>query len=204
MKPSIPSIRFDISEKDVEDVLFYGMDDFLGLKPIKRQFSTPVGIIDVIAKLENVYFVIEIKKDILNASSVCQVLRYCRYMNGQYSKGGDRVFLPLLIGKNLHEELFHLVEYLEDHDDLSNRDYGRIFYRLYNINPMSGFSFSYFNKIQQDYECFHETPMSLLHEEHSNLDCYAFWLRNENNRLESDCLRREIVRLESDVDCEND
>lgn len=160
-KPPIPSIRFDISEKDVEDVLFYGMKQFLNMTPIVRQFNTPVGIIDVIAKAsENVYFIIELKKDTLNASAVCQVLRYCRYMNGEHSKDGKRIFLPLIIGKNLHEELFDLVEYCEAPECRGLQDYGKIFYTLYDIDPMSGFSFICGDMEQFENEVWYETPMS--------------------------------------------
>lgn len=177
--PPIPSIRFDISEKDVEDVLFYGMKQFLNMTPMVRQFNTPVGIIDVIAKAsENVYFIIELKKDTLNASAVCQVLRYCRYMNGEHSKDGKRIFLPLIIGKNLHEELFDLVEIFEDAEYKSFCDYGRIFYTLYDINPMSGFNFSYFNVKQSERAEYYETPMIRIFEEREYLKSYVHSIKN--------------------------
>lgn len=145
-----PQLRIEATEKDIEDCIAYDCNGFLGLDFIARQINTPAGIIDVLAKSreqENVYFVIEIKKDCLNAKSLCQVLRYTAYMNNQKSKDGKRLFIPLLIGQNLTDELIKCVHFYDGCVDPMN-----IYYRIFSACPYKGLSFLYYNNIQREYE----------------------------------------------------
>lgn len=150
-------IQLSYLEKDVEDIIQSHTSKFLGLNFIARQFNTPVGVIDVIAKSHRcprLYWVIEIKRDKLDASAYCQALRYSNWLNSEMSKDGSRFFRPLIIGSSLSDDLASLCKYF-DGEDQDWWDYGNqktVMYRLFNFDPISGVSFNWSSPTQRDYE----------------------------------------------------
>lgn len=149
-------IKIDCLEKDIEDILESDSQLFLGLKFVARQVSTPSGVIDVIAydKINKVYYVVEIKNNCLDSNSFVQVHKYASYMNDRKSKGGGRVFLPLLIGRdlavNMEKSVIHYDRNNQDRTSLS-----KTFYTLFSFDPIGGINFSYFNKNQYEYQTEH-------------------------------------------------
>lgn len=108
--------NINIVEKDIEDFLYKYINCFYpNIKVLKRQFRTPVGVIDILAKdleVKDSYIVIELKIGELDSDAFCQVLRYTQYMNSEMSKN-KRVFYPLLIGNSLSDSLKKLVAHYE-------------------------------------------------------------------------------------------
>lgn len=145
------AIQLTYTEKDVEDLLENGCPFFLGLKFIKRQFRTPVGIIDVIARhpeRKNVFYVIEIKKDLVDSSAYVQVLKYTKWLNHERSKEGGRIFIPLLIGNNISQDLYHVCEFFDRDSHYDIDSYHKVLYRLFNFSPYRGVLFTYSNTAQ--------------------------------------------------------
>jgi hypothetical protein len=149
-------LKIDGSEKDIEDVLEEHSERLLGLKFLCRQFRTKVGIIDIIAKdpiNPHIYYVIELKRGTLDSSGYVQVLKYASWMNSEFSKGCARLFLPLLIGESLHQELHHICDYWGGSGS-SNHSYDSPSswllkeslspqYRCFSFDPISGVSFNF-------------------------------------------------------------
>lgn len=141
------NFNINVSEKDLEDFLVSNIQKYHpDLKIIKRQFRTACGIIDLLAKDislsygDNVYVVIELKIGELDASAVCQVLRYTQYLNSEMSKNGTRFFYPLLIGSSVSEEISKLVCFYND-------EYNDTFYCMYDLFSfdLKGINFGYYN-----------------------------------------------------------
>lgn len=141
------NFNINVSEKDLEDFLVSNIQKYHpDLKIIKRQFRTSCGIIDLLAKDtsyrygDNVYVVIELKIGELDASAVCQVLRYTQYLNSEMSKKGKRFFYPLLIGSSISEEISKLVCFFND-------EYNDTFYCMYDLFSfdLKGINFGYYN-----------------------------------------------------------
>jgi hypothetical protein len=139
------NFNINVSEKDLEDFLVSNIQKYHpDLKIIKRQFITSCGIIDLLAKDtsygDNVYAVIELKIGELDASAVCQVLRYTQYLNSEMSKKGKRFFYPLLIGSSISEEISKLVCFFND-------EYNDTFYCMYDLFSfdLKGINFGYYN-----------------------------------------------------------
>jgi hypothetical protein len=148
----LPQVSFDVSEKDLETFLYYRSQEFLGLKAIARQFRTDVGIIDLILKSvyePNIYFVTELKKDNLDSRAYCQVVRYSTYLNSKMNKENNRVFIPLLVGRNLSDELQQIV-YGLDTENIINPHIVR--YALFGFDILNGLSFNYRNTKQIYFE----------------------------------------------------
>jgi Endonuclease NucS len=148
------AIQLTYLEKDIEDLLEKNCPYYLGLKFITRQFHTPNGIVDVIAKHpenHDIYYVIEIKKDTLDSQALTQVLRYSKWLNSEYSKEGKRLFLPLLIGNSISQEIYQICEYFEPDEHCSLDSYHKILYRAFDFNPYRGVSFEYFGSLQKKY-----------------------------------------------------
>ena len=148
----LPQIKFDVSEKDIEQYLYYNSEKFLGLNRVAQQFKTNFGIVDLIFRHpieKNIYFVCELKKEQLDCHAYCQVIRYSQYLNANFSKDGERTFIPLLIGKNLSGELNQIV-YLFDKEYLTNPHIVR--YALFGFDVFSGLSFDFYVKKQIEFE----------------------------------------------------
>lgn len=149
------AIQLQYLEKDIEDLLEKNCEHYLGLQFIKRQFRTSVGIVDVIAKHPDsswkmpVYFVIEIKQKSLDSSSYTQVLRYTKWLNSEKSKGGKRLFLPLLIGRFLDRELRTICEYFDPGIHCGMDDINRMTYRIFNFDPHKGITFEWCDPHQE-------------------------------------------------------
>ena len=145
-------IQIICSEQDIEDILEEHCGHYLGLRFITRQFRTPVGIIDIIAKhpaVENSYFVIELKRHTLDASAYLQTIRYARWMNSEMSKNGKRFFTPMIIGQSLHPDLSHICDYFEIDDYPDVPTMHRLRYRLFNFDPLKGFCFDWHSTEQE-------------------------------------------------------
>lgn len=141
------NFNVNVTEKDLEDFLVLNIQKYHPyLRIIKRQFRTSCGIIDLLARDtshccgDNVYAVIELKIGELDASAVCQVLRYTQYLNSEMSKNGKRYFYPLLIGSSISEEISKLVCFYND-------EYKDTFYCMYDLFSfgIKGINFGYYN-----------------------------------------------------------
>ena len=144
-------ITFTFSERDIEDILSKECSKFLGVKFLARQLSIPVGIIDLLVASKinaGIYYVVEIKKGLLDPSAYVQVLRYSKWLNSEYSKEGKRRFIPVLVGEHLSPSLDTLVDFFED-DYWSIRRLHQPLYRLFKIDPVRGISFDYSSTSQQ-------------------------------------------------------
>lgn len=144
-------ISYTFSERDIEDILSLNCQKFLGVRYLARQVATPVGIIDMIAigrAGAGIYYVVEIKKGLLDPAAYVQVLRYSKWLNSEYSKQGKRRFIPVLVGEHLSPSLDTLVEYFED-DYWSISRLQQPLYRLFKIDPIAGISFDYSGTSQQ-------------------------------------------------------
>lgn len=149
------SIQLVYAERDVEDLLVEDCQHYLGLKYITRQFRTPVGIVDVIAaspEAKGLYYVIEIKKDVLDTHAYVQATRYCKWLNSELSKGGSRIFLPIIIGNSLNDELYSVCEYFYDVAFHDVSEIGVVFYRLFKFDPKEGVSFEWHSTRQREYK----------------------------------------------------
>lgn len=139
------------SERDIEKYLSKNIKKELGLKLVATQVRTPAGILDILAvdPCTKIYYVIELKKDIIDCSSFAQVHKYTTYFNNSKSKLGKRVFVPMLIGNSLHNNISKAVKLA----CIDGMDLGNTVYRLYEITMEKGISFDYHNVRQYDYEC---------------------------------------------------
>lgn len=148
------NIQIVCSEKDVEDVLCQHSMRFLQLRFLARQCRTPVGVIDILARhpfIPGVYYVIEVKRARLDPSAYVQVCRYARWLNSERAKDGRRVFIPMLVGESLSEDLTTVCEYFDHTRQCGYRDYSRVCYRLFKFDPLSGVSFAWQNNAQCNY-----------------------------------------------------
>ena len=148
------AIQLSYVEKDVEDLIEQNAEHYLGIKFITRQFRMPVGIIDVIAKEKEdsrVYYVIEIKNGPIDASAYVQVVRYAKWLNSESAKHGRRIFVPVLIGNNLSYDLTAICEYFYPGTGEFHTHYGRVYYRLFNFDPIRGVSFAWSSNLQKEH-----------------------------------------------------
>jgi hypothetical protein len=145
-------IKIECEERDIEDFLCADINKHLGLRLIGRQINTPAGIIDILAysKDQGVYFVVELKKNYLNAIAFVQVIRYSNYLNCNFSKG-KRVFIPMLIGMDLHDELEKSV-FLYEEDNVVKTDFWKVYYTLFNFSADHGITFAWHKGNQRQYE----------------------------------------------------
>jgi len=175
------AIQLTYQEKDVEDLLEKHCPKYIGCRFSKRQVRTPVGVIDVVAQsLANreIYYVIEIKNAPLDAAAYVQVLRYSHWLNSERARGGRRVFIPVLIGSTLREELAALCEYFDPMRSSWPELYGKVFYRVFNFDPLIGVRFDWVNSSQRQHSD------SLINRYHHAADL--------TRALEIDKLRLEI------------
>lgn len=138
------AIQLQYLEKDIEDLLEEDCEHYLGLKFICRQFRTPVGIIDVIAKHPEMgtYYVIEIKQGRLTPAAYVQVIRYAKWLNSEESKNGKRLFIPLVVGRSLDDELKTICELFDKNNHHSVENVNEVSYRLFNLDPKNGVFFN--------------------------------------------------------------
>jgi hypothetical protein len=146
-------IELVCDEKAIEDVLWDHCNHYLGLKPIARQYRTSVGIIDLLARhpiSPNIYFVIEIKRGTLDSHAYTQVLRYCKWLNSEQSKNGQRIFFPILVGEQLSTNLDHLCNFFDVDSYSSVPAIHNVAYRLFKFDPLAGITFNYLSVSQRD------------------------------------------------------
>ncbi len=197
----VPKVTFSIEEIEIENILAWNMEKFLGLKFLQRQVKTPAGIIDMIAKDEDndgIYYIIELKKDILDASAFCQVHRYASYLNSNCTKDGKRLFIPLLIGKNINDEILKCL-HIYSKNSHNYMDIGRTFYALYDIDAINGMSFSFQRTDQKKYEDEHLSSIHGFIEKMCGWDAdrdYAeYLLRELKEQLEGDITTEQKPNL---------
>tara|TARA_R110000851_G_scaffold311291_1_gene471412 strand:+ start:574 stop:1140 length:567 start_codon:yes stop_codon:yes gene_type:complete len=172
MTQHTPQVTFSVSEKEVEHCLEYDCKRFLDLKFIGRQINTPAGIVDVLAQsLEdrNIYYVIEIKKGTLDAKALCQALRYSNYFNDNKNKDGQRIFIPLLIGAALSEDLTKVVyHYSREYSQI-----GRVEYTLFSLSALDGIRFDFTSIAQEKYEKEHlNNTLTRADKMQDGMDCF--------------------------------
>ncbi len=145
------AIKIDCTENDIETYLCENMDKHLGLRFVGRQINTQAGIIDVLAKSKDVkelYYVIELKRGVIDAHAYVQVMRYTHFLNSEKSKDFQRVFMPMLIGNSLCPNLEKAVSYYSCCDLYKQI----VSYRLFGFDMDEGISFAYQNSNQSEYE----------------------------------------------------
>lgn len=154
-------ININLSEKELEDFLCSNnnLEKYLGLKFIARQVSIPpVGIIDILAyhKESKCWVVIELKKDLLDASAFCQLSSYLNYykktksfINYKYFQR-ERKFCGLLIGSNLDENLYKCVNLYNSYNEYI--DDSLINYCLFSATSENEIEFIWYNSDQQNIE----------------------------------------------------
>lgn len=146
------SITINCDERDIEDFLCSEdyLKVYLNLKYIDHQVKIDKFFIDILAynKIEKCFYIIELKKDELNARAFIQALKYLKLMDIRYNH--KHKFKMLLIGRNLNEELYYNVQTYNMFDD-NNYPF---LYTLYDYNFEEGISFNYINieqkKIQDE------------------------------------------------------
>lgn len=141
------SITISCDERDIEDFLCTdnNLEEYLDLKYVDNQVKIDRFFIDILAysKYEKCFYIIELKKDELNARAFAQALKYIRLMNIRYKN--KHKFKMLLIGHDLNDELFYNVELYNAEYRTKNYPY---LYTLFHYNFQDGISFSYMNKAQ--------------------------------------------------------
>lgn len=183
-------IKIDCKESDIEDILAKHLDEKLNIKYLDRQYRTPVGIIDIIAKShtdKNCYYVIEIKNGTLGSDAYAQVLRYCNWMNSEESKDGKRYFIPLLIGDFLSEQLNHLCDYFDDDGGYGRHNIKDVLYRCFKFDPMTGISFNYHSTTQMECKDIYIYGFNHLYQIEEELDCANYSIH---------CLKMEMASCE--------
>lgn len=146
------------SEKDIEDVLAKNITKYLGIKLIRRQFRTKVGIVDILAKSlsePDLYYVIEIKRESLDANAYVQVNTYAKWLNSELAKKGKRRFHPLLVGSGINQSLLHLCDsfLIDSYNGIT--DVYTTSYTLFAVNLTDGVSFSYSSSQDISHKYFH-------------------------------------------------
>lgn len=151
------------TEKELEDFLCQdkNLKKYLGLTFVARQVKIePIGIVDILAFDwdSKSWVIIELKKDLLDASALCQGLSYLNYYkstsnykNYVMTLGCDhnfRKFKLLLIGQNLEQSLHKNIRYF----DKCFCDDWDIYYTLFDVKFDSGISFSFLNENQENTE----------------------------------------------------
>ena len=135
----MPQIQF--TERELEDYLFNdnALHDNLHIRPVARQVRTPNGVIDIVGinTVTNEWYVIELKKDILDASAFFQVEKYWHYMN----MTKPRQFHKLIVGQRLHQDLHHAVSLYDMVDDTTS--HFRTKYALFGMTFDDPISFSW-------------------------------------------------------------
>lgn len=146
-------IEINCSEKDIEDVLANNLSHYFPkLRYVSRQYRTGVGIVDILAASKvdkGTFFVIEIKKDQLDANAYVQVLTYTKWLNNERSKDCKRKFISVIIGDSLSQNLDHLVGYFYDDSEFGLSELSGVNYRLYKFDPLRGLSFTYVSTSQE-------------------------------------------------------
>lgn len=152
----------DISftENCIEEHLCNKLSEYMDLKVISRQVNCPAGVVDILAynREYDIYYIIELKRGIVCPFAYVQVNRYAEWFNHNYSKNGKRVFVPLLIGTNLHKDLIKAVKFC----NLSPYDIGSTVYRVFDITIDNGFTMNLINSAQEKYENEHLNGLTYL------------------------------------------
>ena len=148
------AIQLTFLEKDVEDLIEKESLRYLDIKYVTRQYRTPVGIIDIIAKDpydSRIYYVVEIKNGPLDASAYVQACRYTKWLNSEMSKDGARIFVPLLIGTKLDNAVATICEYFDSGTGDFLALYGRSYYRIFEFDVLKGVSFTWRSNNEKDH-----------------------------------------------------
>lgn len=142
------TLELNFAEKDIEDFLCFkdNLQEYLGLKYIKRQFPLYNSFVDVLAykKEEKCFYIIELKKDKLDSRAFVQALKYYKLFKIKY-KNKHNVKI-LLIGRNLEDSLLEVVEYFGS-ENILNLPF---LYTLYDFTFKEGVSFSWYDRAQAE------------------------------------------------------
>lgn len=170
------AIEISCSEQDIEDFLCIkgNLEKYLGLRLLKRQYRTPVGVVDIVAynKKTKRFVIIELKKDLLDYKAFFQMERYAHYLKKseinrcdatgprkyflyknaemKFTKCTERKFDRLLIGKDISPDLYYSVEHW---DDSSDNCHAETWYTLFGFRFDSAISFGYYQPQQSKIEC---------------------------------------------------
>jgi hypothetical protein len=145
-------IQLVCTEQDIEDILVRHCDRMLGIEFMARQFRTAVGVVDILAKhpyIPNVYYVVEIKRGILDPATYVQALRYANWLNSERSKFGRRFFIPIIVGEHLHASLNSLCQFFDQESHYCTSNIRDVTYRLFHFDPLEGVSFAWHSREQE-------------------------------------------------------
>lgn len=135
-------ITINFKEKDIEDFLCKdkNLENYLDLKFVARQVEIFGFYIDILAYSirEQCFYIIELKKDLLDDKAFVQATKYRNLMDAKYKF--KHKFKTLLIGQNLSEDLFYVIDlYDSSRPTLQNND----FYTLFNYTFDNGIGFNW-------------------------------------------------------------
>lgn len=137
----MPEIRF--SEKELEDFLCQGdnLERYLGIRFVARQVKIANSYIDILgySEVHRRFVIIELKKQDLHCKAFFQVCKYAQL----YQKKSYRTFARLLIGQNLHEDLFYSVEQWSGFE--TTGDCRPVYYALFGVKFDEPLKFNYYN-----------------------------------------------------------
>lgn len=127
---------------------------------VGRQVKVLDFFIDILAydRASKSFIIIELKKDVLDANALTQAMRYQNILEHlYYGLNSPKKFKILLIGRNLNEKLYYIVNKLDDgcfDNDWRELGYlnSGIFYTLYNYSFEDGIEFNWHNTRQQEIE----------------------------------------------------
>lgn len=134
-------------ERDIEDYLCQTgrLEKHFGLTFIDRQIRIEnFGILDILAynKFTKCFVLIELKRDVLDATAYFQLERYGKAFSAKY----HRKFQKLLVGKSLDALITHGVEYFDAGDHYRETTQ----YRLFNADLDKGVCFNYQSTHQEN------------------------------------------------------
>lgn len=149
------TIEINFLEKDIEDYLCEpdNLMKHFNLRFVARQVEIFGFRIDILAynEAEKSFYIIELKKDILDAKAFTQVYKYYKLMNVKYNynkKNNYHNFKMLLIGQHLSSEL---VGVLNNYSRYSEPSSCALLYSLFNYDFDSGISFSWYSKEEREF-----------------------------------------------------
>ena len=172
-----------IKESEIEDHLEKCLCSHYGnIGVVWRQKTLPCGRLDLLIRDFNLsswpkdgsivrfYWVIELKRDIIDSKTLTQALRYTTYLKKHYGEKTTvcngtkrkikRIFMPLLIGSKISDDLLYAVPHKEKYFDIVGETYEPCAYHdLFEVTLEEGLSLGWHRTIS-DVDIFWERRIS--------------------------------------------
>jgi hypothetical protein len=194
-------MRLEISEKEVEDIIFEKqLLEQHDIKCVFRQKNLGVaGIADLIGwdRENKTWVIIEIKKGVIDAKAYAQAMRYqqalCRYLDERC-----RPFNPpyiLMIGGSLADELRFLTDIVDDQTRSSLKSY----YTCFMVEPKLRLNYHLAAQVDYADKLYEEVCESVSWQEHlAGVRQKVEALRNDpqliERRIQDDPTRESFIR----------